>query len=153
MLLLRHASAGERLWSPSRDRARRLDRAGWADARKLVESLEAHTIVRLVSSPHVRCMDTLAPLARARRLVVEARDELAPEASLESIRALLDELPDDTLVCTHREVVARLFGGELTCEKGGTWLLERRAGRQVPVAYLPPPARLVRRASRAALVP
>ena len=151
MLLLRHASAGERLALPGRDRARRLDRGGWAVARKLVNSLDAHPIGRLVSSPHVRCMDTLAPLARARRLAVEARDELAPEATLESVRALLDELPDDAVVCTHREVVERLFGDELTCEKAGTWLLERHAGRQVPVAYLPPPATVLRDESRAAL--
>lgn len=153
MLLLRHASAGKRLWSPSRDRARRLDRAGWADARKLVDVLGSHTIERLVSSPHVRCMDTLAPLARARHLVVEARDELAPDAALADVRALVAELPDDALVCTHREIVARLFGGELTCEKGGTWLLERRAGQQVPVAYLSPPASVVPATTRAALVP
>lgn len=144
MLLLRHASAGERRPSANLDRARRLDRGGRADARELPEALVAHAIDRVVSSPHARCVETVEALARSRNLRVEVRDELLPGALLEDTQALLDELPDSALVCTHREVIARLFGGELTCEKGATWLLERREGDYEPVAYLPPPSSIPR---------
>ena len=150
MLLLRHASAGERPSAASLERARRLDRLGRADARELPETLAGHLIERVVSSPHARCVETVGALARSRNLRMELRDELLPDASLEDLRALLDELPDTALLCTHRETIARLFGSELTCEKGGTWLLERRDGAYGPVAYLPPPSAAVRAPERAA---
>jgi 8-oxo-dGTP diphosphatase len=136
MLLMRHASAGERLASPADDRVRRLDAAGLADARALAPALAAHAIERIVSGPHVRCLESVEPLALLRGLTVEAREELAPGASPEATLALLGEVRDNSLVCTHREVFEQLFGGEITCEKGGTWIVEGG----VPVAYLPPPS-------------
>jgi 8-oxo-(d)GTP phosphatase len=139
MLLLRHASAGERMSSASLDRARRLDRVGRADARLLPAALTTHPLARIVSSPHARCLESVRSLSLARRLPVEQREELAPDAPLADTLALLAELPDESLLCTHREVFERLFGGEVTCEKGATWLVERRDGRPVPVAYLPSP--------------
>ncbi len=140
MLLLRHASAGERRPSATLDRARRLDRGGRADARELPEALAGHALERVVSSPHARCVETVEALARSRNLRVETRDELLPGASAEETRALLAELPEAALVCTHREVFEHLFDGKVTCEKGGTWLVERRDGALEAVAYLPPPS-------------
>jgi 8-oxo-(d)GTP phosphatase len=144
VLLVRHASAGERRPSATLDRARRLDRVGRADARELPEALAGYAVDRVVSSPHARCVETVESLALRRNLRVETRDELLPDAPLEDTLALLAELPDSALVCTHREVIARLLGEELTCEKGATWLLERRAGVLEPVAYLPPPSSVPR---------
>lgn len=146
MLLLRHASAGERLASPSEDRARHLDAAGCADARALASALAAHAIERIVSSPHVRCLESVEPLARLRGLAVEAREELAPQASREETLALLGEVRDNSLVCTHREVFELLFGGQITCEKGGAWIVEGGT----PVAYLPPPSSALSRPRAAA---
>ena len=139
MLLLRHASAGERLSSARLDRSRRLDRVGRADARLLPDALRGHRIDRIVSSPHARCVETVRALALARRLQVEMGEELAPDAMATDVRALLDELPEHALVCTHREVIEALFDVHVTCEKGAAWLLERRDGRLAPVAYLPSP--------------
>jgi 8-oxo-dGTP diphosphatase len=143
VLLIRHASAGERLESPVKDRARRLDAAGRADARALPAALSAYAIDRIVSSPRARCLATVAPLARRLGLEIECRDELTPDASRKETLALLAELPDSALVCTHREVFERVFRGEVTCEKGGTWLVERKGRRRRPVAYLPPRSSVV----------
>jgi phosphohistidine phosphatase SixA len=148
MLLTRHASAGERLDAPSKDRRRSLDRAGRRDACMLPAALGGHAIERIVSSPHARCVETVTPLARRLGAEVERREELAPDASRGDTLALLAELPESTLVCTHREVLERLFHGEVTCEKGGTWIVERRGRRRVPVAYLPPPSAEIQRHSR-----
>jgi 8-oxo-(d)GTP phosphatase len=150
MLVLRHASAGERLQAASLDRARRLDRIGRADARELPATLAGHEIERVLSSPHARCVETVGALARSLNLRIEIRDELGPDASAEEVRAVIDELPDAVLLCTHRETIAGLFGPALTCEKGGTWLVERRDGDYDPVAYLPPPSGAVRASDRAA---
>ena len=141
MLLQRHASAGEKLESASRDRARPLDQAGEDVARLLPGALAGYTIERIVSSPHRRCLESVGLLAHARGLEVESREELVPDGGGAETRALLDELPDVTLVCTHREVFERLFDGRISCEKGGTWVVERRGSRLVPVKYLPPPIR------------
>lgn len=149
MLLLRHASAGERLSSASLDRARRLDRVGRADARMLPNALAGVPLTRIAASPHARCLETVRALALARGLRVEPSDALAPEAALEETRAFLASLPDDALACTHREVFERLFGGEATCEKGAAWIVERRGGTLVPVAYLPSPTNQERAASSA----
>jgi phosphohistidine phosphatase SixA len=140
MLLLRHATAGERLASPAEDRTRRLDPSGRADARALPAALAEYPVDRIVSSPHARCLQTVAPLARRRGIEIECREELAPGASRKETLALLGELPESTLVCTHREVFERVFRGDITCEKGGTWLVERKGRRRVPapIAYLPP---------------
>ena len=140
MLLMRHASAGERRKSPVEDRARKLDRLGRADARALAAALAAHSIDRIVTSPHARCVQTVAGLARRHGIEVECREELAPGAPRKDVVALLAELPETALVCTHREVFERIFRGEISCEKGGTWLVERKGRRRVPVpiAYLPP---------------
>jgi 8-oxo-dGTP diphosphatase len=139
MLLHRHLSAGEKLGSPSLDRARPLDRIGRADARALHERLARYRIARVVSSPYRRCLDSVRPLAAARALEVERAGELAPDAFLAETKALLEELEDETLVCTHREVFERLFDGRIACEKGGMWVVERRGSRLVPVEYVPPP--------------
>jgi phosphohistidine phosphatase SixA len=142
MLLLRHASAGERLGSSDRDHARGLDAVGRADAQALAHAFDGYAIERIVSSPAVRCLSTVEELARRRGLPIECRDELGPEASRADALRLLATLSEPTLVCTHREVFARVFRGEITCEKGGAWLVERRGRRSAPrpVAYLPPPS-------------
>lgn len=139
MLLLRHASAGERLSSASLDRARRLDRVGRADARMLPEALASIPLDRIVTSPHARCVETVRALGLARGLRVELSDALEPDTPVEEVAAVLDGLPEAALACTHREVFERLFGGEVTCEKGAAWVLERRDGLLVPAAYLPSP--------------
>jgi 8-oxo-(d)GTP phosphatase len=153
MLLLRHASAGERLSSASLERSRRLDRTGRADARLLPAALADHPLRRIVSSPHARCVESVRALSLSRGLPVERRDELAPDAPLTGTLALLAELPDDALVCTHREVFERLFDGEVTCEKGAAWIVERRDGRPVPVAYLPSPTSQERASEEQAALP
>ena len=142
MLLVRHASAGERLPTSSLDRERPLDRIGRADARRLSAALAGYPVERIVTSPHRRCVETVAWFAYARGLEVEPRNELASDASRSATVGLLDELPLSALVCTHREVIERLFGGEVTCEKGGAWLLERHDRHWSPVAYLPPATRV-----------
>ena len=150
MLLLRHASAGERLSSPHIDRFRELDEAGRADARQFIWTLADQEIERIVSSPLARCVQSVIPIAESRRLVVERRDELLPDAEVDATLELLAELPDASLVCTHREVIMNLFAGELTCPKGGAWVLERVGSLWSPTVYAPPPTSVAQAFSRAA---
>ena len=153
MLLLRHANAGVRLSSPEIDRFRRLDDAGRVVARQLVWTLAGHEITRIVSSPLARCVESVVPIAESRHLSVETRWELEPDVPLDDLITLLVDLPDTSLVCTHREVFQKLLGWDVTCEKGGAWVLERSGAELVPALYIEPPAVVVagdRRALRSA---
>jgi 8-oxo-(d)GTP phosphatase len=149
VLLMRHASAGVGLPSPTADRARSLDPVGRADTRALLVSLAPYPIDRILTSPHTRCVETVEPIARQRCLDVECREALAPDGSRLDLLNLLEELPDSSLVCTHREVFERLFDGDIQCEKGGVWTIEVRAGRVVPLEYLPPASSGARERTRA----
>ena len=140
MLLLRHASAGARLSSPEIDRWRRLDEAGRLIARQLVWAFADQEITRIVSSPLARCVETVVPLAESRHLVVEQRWELAPDVEYDDLLTLLVDLPDTSLVCTHREIFEKLLGWDVTCEKGAAWAFERSGPELIPALYLAPPA-------------
>jgi 8-oxo-(d)GTP phosphatase len=140
VLLLRHASAGERLSSPGIDQFRRLDEAGRVVARQLVWALADREITRIVTSPLARCVESVVPLAESRRLVVEHRWELTPDATLDDLVTLLVDLPDTALACTHREAFEKLLGWDVTCDKGGAWVLERNGAELVPALYLAPPS-------------
>jgi len=140
VLLLRHASAGQRLSSPGIDRFRRLDEAGRLVARQLIWAFADREITSIVSSPLARCLESVVPLAESRHLVVESRWELEPDVPLDDLLTLLADLPDTTLACTHLEVFQNLLGWDVTCEKGGAWVLERSGSELVPALYLEPPA-------------
>jgi 8-oxo-(d)GTP phosphatase len=140
MLLLRHASAGQRLSSPGIDRFRRLDEVGRTTARQLVWAFADREISTIFSSSLARCVESVIPLAQSRGLVVEDRWELEPDASLEDLLTLLVDLPDTAVACTHREAFEKLLGWDVTCEKGGAWVLERNGSELVPALYLAPPS-------------
>lgn len=140
MLLLRHASAGTRLSSPGVDRFRPLDEGGRITARQLVWSLADREITQIVSSPLTRCVETVVPISAARGLAVETRWELEPDSALDDIVTLLVDVPETTLVCTHREVFEKLIGWDAPCEKGAIWVLERSGRELAPALYLEPPA-------------
>lgn len=79
VLLIRHASAGDRDEWTGDDRLRPLDERGLRQAEQLVSRLAAYDVERVLSSPALRCVQTVQPLARARGLEIELRDELAEE--------------------------------------------------------------------------
>jgi len=140
MLLLRHASAGERLSSPGVDRFRRLDEAGRATSRQLVWAYADREITKIASSPFPRCVETVVPLAASLGLAVDQHWELAPDSSLDDIMTLLLDLPETALVCTHREVFEKLLGWDAPSDKGAAWVLERNGSELVPALYLEAPS-------------
>ena len=95
LLLIRHASAGDRDEWVGDDRPRPLDARGREQASRLRELLDDYEITRVLSSPAVRCVQTVEPLARSRGLDIEVRDELSEEqqgdAGAKLVRALIGE--------------------------------------------------------------
>lgn len=151
MLLVRHAVALPRGSWREDDALRPLDGRGGRQARALVQVLAPFAPARFLSSPAVRCMDTLGPAAAALGLAAESSDDLTEgngRRALRLVRALL-AAGDEVSLCTHGDVIGDVLGalhrdGALLdgdrCEKGSTWVLEPGAGDRVHGRYLPPPA-------------
>ena len=135
--LVRHGDAGDRSSWVGNDAERPLDAVGREQAEVLVELLAGRELSRILTSPFLRCVQTVEPLAVARRLPVEHRPELAEGALRNDVLDLLDEAGPEAQVvlCTHGDVVEALIGRE--SEKGSTWVLERREDELVPSEYLP----------------
>jgi phosphohistidine phosphatase SixA len=71
ILLVRHAHAGEKHRWDGPDSLRPLSATGQAEAAGLVVRLEDYPVGRVLSSPTVRCQETVRPLAGDRHLDVE----------------------------------------------------------------------------------
>jgi 8-oxo-dGTP diphosphatase len=140
ILLLRHASAGNRKSWTGDDRLRPLDDKGLRQARELVETLRDYPIERLLSSPYERCVATVRPLATRGGLDIETREELSEGAAPEAVRRVLAELGDTSaLVCTHGDVIDALIGPQQWAAKGAAWLLEPAPDGYVPTKYVSAP--------------
>ena len=102
MLLVRHGSAGDRAAWDGDDRRRPLDERGLRQAEVLVELMAPYQVERILSSPAVRCVQTMEPLAHARGLAIDVREELAEERQwtegAELVRLLAGS---DALICGH----------------------------------------------------
>jgi phosphohistidine phosphatase SixA len=151
-LLVRHAHAGhKRHWSGP-DAERPLSIRGWTQAEGLPETLADLRVERLLTSPSLRCRQTLLPLAAALNLELEAVDDLGTDGDLDHLVELLAAPDSDgAVLCTHGEVLGELLArlrargdiaaeGRLRYEKGSTWVLEGAAAGRLHAHYLPPPA-------------
>ena len=65
VLLVRHASAGNRARSVKNDDERPLDDIGWQQAEALVWLLTRFDVREIISAPITRCMQTVEPLSKA----------------------------------------------------------------------------------------
>jgi phosphohistidine phosphatase SixA len=102
LLLVRHAWAGDRTSWEGGDRLRPLDERGRHDADALVELLAPFEIEAILTSPARRCVETVAPLAAARNLELDVRDELGEERQWAEGTALVRSLAGrDLAVCGH----------------------------------------------------
>jgi 8-oxo-(d)GTP phosphatase len=117
VILLRHASAGDRKTWQGADRLRPLDERGREQALALAERLRAQGVERVYSSPYVRCTQTVAPLG----LEIVPDERLAEGAPLEATLELLRDL-DDAVACTHGDVIEVVLGHGL--KKGAGVVLD-----------------------------
>ena len=130
--VLRHGKAfSRRRWSGPSDRERPLTDEGWHQAKVLVPELaEGGPITAIVSSPLLRCTQTVEPLAGALGLPLLTDERLAELRTLPVtddggawvasawlggravglVDQLVDDYPDGTVViCTHGDVVPALL--------------------------------------------
>jgi 8-oxo-dGTP diphosphatase len=149
--LVRHAKAGDRAQWAGDDRLRPLSSRGHHQAQHLIDLLADARFERILSSPYVRCMQTVTPLAGARELAVEPARALAEGEPLsEGLELVQKHAVSGAVLCMHGDLMPALLdhyasaGVEMTDElrwpKGCTWILETDStGEVVRARYLPPP--------------
>jgi len=143
--VVRHAKAGSRRnWSGD-DARRPLSAPGRRQADAIADALADAGVTRIVSSPYVRCVQTVEPLAEQTDIPVDVSDALAEGAPLADAVALLDKLArEDVVLCSHGDVIGELLMhladhgvrlDDFRLEKGSTWLLETERGSVVRASY------------------
>jgi 8-oxo-(d)GTP phosphatase len=149
VLLIRHGDAGSRKDWPGDDRLRPLSPKGYRQALALVRRLEAWPPDRILSSPYVRCVETVQPLADDLGLKVEKFDDLAEgagPAGLALVRRFIDRR---VALCTHGDVIPEVLvaladedhldlGPAPRQAKGSTWVLHGEMDKFVEATYVPP---------------
>lgn len=139
LLLIRHARATEREDWSGEDRLRPLTKAGRRQAEAIALELGESKIKQIRSSPALRCVETVQPLASRVGMSVDVDDRLNEGHTIplppkgqsglhifcahgDNIPALLDDLGID---CHD-------------CKKGSIWLLKMNdQGKITETAYIP----------------
>jgi 8-oxo-(d)GTP phosphatase len=134
LLLIRHGSAGHPSEWRGDDGVRPVDERGRRQAEALVEALADYDVERIVSSPYVRCVQTVEPLAMALGLEIELDEQLGADR-LHEVPEVLERLKGrNAVVCTHGDLP---WLGARKFKKGSTWVLDDELE---PLRYIPPPA-------------
>ncbi len=149
--LIRHAEAGNRRTWTGDDRTRPLSPQGRLQAVAIREQYADRGLDRIVSSPYVRCMQTVEPLSAATGIEIEKSDALAEGADPKATAALLQELSTGrSAICSHGDVITDVMsrlvrrGMRLSepfdTKKASTWKLSAVDGEFTKAKYRRSPA-------------
>ena len=155
LFLVRHAKAGKRskwLEDPANnndDRKRPLDDKGILQAAALADRLTDFAPTLLLSSPFMRCIQTLEPLGVTLAITVKSDERLAEDNPFEPILELLEICPDNAVLCSHGDMIpmvtdalerrGMVVTGMRDSRKASVWVLERQNGIIVRGHAWPPP--------------
>jgi 8-oxo-dGTP pyrophosphatase MutT (NUDIX family)/phosphohistidine phosphatase SixA len=150
--LVRHAKATDPAAWTDDDGLRPLTAEGRRQAAGLISLFGDASLTALISSPHLRCVQTLEPLSEALRMPVATSDALAEGAGVGDATELMlsAAAAGPAALCTHGDVMmsvvrklldagVKLRGDGAEFKKGSTWVLKTREGAFVSARYLPPP--------------
>lgn len=150
--VVRHAKAGERrVWSGD-DIDRPLSKIGRSQSHALATRLSTHEPSTLLSSPYVRCVQTLGPLAELTGLDITIEPRICEYEPFEPVLELLAEVPDRAVLCSHGDIIPTTIaalerrGMEITSQadwrKASVWVIKRSKRGQLSKAKAwPPPKR------------
>jgi phosphohistidine phosphatase SixA len=147
--LVRHAKAGSRSAWDGPDDQRPLSKNGRLQTDAVTDALTDSAVTRIITSPYVRCCQTVEPLAARLAIPMDMSDALAEGAPVADAIELLEKYADeDTVFCSHGDVIGDLLehceaqgvvldGNRL--EKASTWVIDFAAGRITSARYIPAP--------------
>lgn len=148
--LIRHAEAGNRRTWTGDDHTRPLSPTGRLQAIAIRERYADRGLDRIVSSPYVRCVQTVEPLSAATGIEIEKHPALAEGADPRDTAALLQELAEGrSAVSSHGDVITDVMnhlvrrGMQLSepfdTKKASSWKLSAVDGNLMRAKYQPPP--------------
>lgn len=150
LYVVRHAKAGERrLWSDD-DMQRPLSKKGWKQSELVAKRIAKLGPTKLVSSPYVRCVQTLEPLGTLTDTKVKVDQRLCEDEPFEPVLELLRELPAGSVLSTHGDIIPATMqaltrrGMKMNTppdwRKAAVWVLKRnKKGEIVHATVWPPP--------------
>ena len=108
--IVRHALARDKKSWPGPDLERPLDPIGERQAAGMALLLMKHKVRRIISSPAIRCVQTMQPLADAANVPIELWDELGRDANASRLtNCFTDPEYHNAVLCTHGEVLHQLL--------------------------------------------
>ncbi len=148
--LLRHAEAGSRAAWNGKDSLRPLTKKGKRQTATIRDDLADSGVERVMSSPYLRCIQTVEPLAATIGADLEVSDALAEGSDGDMAFALLESLIGTNVVLsTHGDVLTTLLSrmrseglklkGKPNTSKASIWRIEVENGRFTRGRYSPPP--------------
>ncbi len=145
LFLIRHAQAGDR-GVGHRDLYRPLTVKGHHRAQELALLLASPPVMRVVSSPATRCVQTVRPLAQAAGVEVEEVPQLWEGSSLDDVFELFEGLDAPrAAACSHGDIIPEVIdalnrsGVPVSgrgCEKGSIWVLDHDGRRWTSATYV-----------------
>ena len=154
LVVVRHGTAKSKSAWKGRDQERALTASGLRQARAVSARLARYRPDRVISSPSLRCKETVEPLASALGLRLERSDLLGTDqtkTAIDLVRRLAAGAPPSStiVICTHREVIVEVlpalalqFGlllpHRLPGAKGSCWMLAFRDSRLRQIRYWRP---------------
>lgn len=152
VMVVRHAHALSRTDWEGDDALRTLSGRGEKQSKLLISRLIEMKPTRILSSPYVRCMDTVRPLAAAAGLTVEEEPRLAEgegRRAIDLVRAL-GAAGESAVLCSHGDVIPEILAAVANedqvdlglaprVEKASVWVLEGEGGRFSSASYMKPP--------------
>jgi 8-oxo-dGTP diphosphatase len=148
--VVRHAKAGSRSHWPEDDRLRPLSKKGQTQAESLVSVLEPFEISAIFSSPFLRCVQSVEPLARSLKLPLKETKALAEGHGLAgAMQFISDPRLDNAVLSTHGDIVWELVEelvnqrvikpGAGGFDKGSTWVVDYDDGSFTRARFIPAP--------------
>jgi phosphohistidine phosphatase SixA/8-oxo-dGTP pyrophosphatase MutT (NUDIX family) len=140
VIVLRHAQARTRNGWKADDLERPLTKPGEGQAKKLAPLLRAYGVKGIITSPAVRCAQTVDTYARSVKALMEVDDRLAEETKPKRVErsiATVLERKGPIVICSHRPTLPWIFAS-LKIEardlaEGEGVVVHHRRGRVVAV--------------------
>jgi 8-oxo-dGTP diphosphatase len=135
--LVRHAHAGVKSEWNGDDRIRPISERGHREVAGLLAALSRpKEITAIVSSPLLRCLQTMEPLANELGLQIITKKWLIVGSDIREVEQQLRRLDNGAVVCTHGEVIGPLItrldakgiplDGPIEWPKGSIWHLRTK---------------------------
>lgn len=152
--LIRHGTASSRADWEGDDRLRPLTPKGWRQAEAIARLLGSSRIDLILSSPYLRCRQTVEPLSELTGIDIIDDPALAEGAPVGALLPRIEESAGlNVVMSSHGDVIPELLRalgrrgtdlrsnrGLVEWKKGSIWFIELSSGSALRATYQPPPA-------------